>query len=125
MQIDSAYPSNYLKAADLNGQNVKVTISHISMEDVGGDPKPVLYFQGKEKGMVLNKTNANNIKEGYGGETDNWSGKEVVLFEAMVDFQGKTVPSIRIRLPQPKDNAPQQPAPEPAGDNDLDDSIPF
>ena len=54
MRISAAFPSNYIKAADLQGRNVKVKIDRIEMEEVGGEPKPSLYFLGKDKGMVLN-----------------------------------------------------------------------
>jgi hypothetical protein len=103
MRISDAFPSNYLKAANLNGGNARVTISHVAIEEIGDERKPVLYFQGKEKGMVLNKTNANNISSLYGDDTEDWQGKEIVLFPAMVDFQGKTVEAIRVRAPQKKD----------------------
>ena len=99
MDINAAYPSQYLKASDLMGQEIPVTMRTVQMEDIGGDPKPVMYFEGKEKGMVLNKTNANNISDAYGYETNNWFGKQIILFEARVDFQGRTVPAIRVRVP--------------------------
>ena len=50
--------------------------------------------------MVLNKTNANNVSVLYGDDTDDWIGRSVELFEAMVEFQGKTVPALRIRAPR-------------------------
>lgn len=99
MRISTAFPSNYIKAADLQGQNVTVVIDRVAVEEVGDGHKPVLYFQGHEKGMVLNKTNSNNIAQAYGDETDDWIGAEVVMFPAMVDFQGKSVEAIRIRIP--------------------------
>jgi len=95
---------------------------------IGDDKKLILYFQGKDRGMVLNRTNSNNIAAAYGDEIDDWSGQDIVLFEAMVDFQGKTVPAIRVRPPQPKDrarNSPQAPAPKPSAADVLDDDIPF
>jgi hypothetical protein len=112
MRISSAFPSDYLKAADLDGRNVRVLMDRVEMGDIGGDHKPILYFQGKEKGLILNKTNSRNISAAYGEDTDDWFGKEIVLFEAMVDFQGKTVPAIRVRAPTAKDrqqrpNGPQ------------------
>lgn len=107
MRISSAFPSDYLKAGDLGGRTVRVVMSHVEMKDIGGDHKPVLFFQGKDKGMVLNKTNANNITSLYGDDTDHWAGREIMLFPAMVDFQGKTVEAIRVRAPQPKDGSPQ------------------
>lgn len=137
MRISAAFPSDYLKAADLDGRNVKAVMSHVEMKDIGGDHKPILYFQGKEKGLVLNKTNANNIAQAYGDDTDDWNGKEIVLFEAMVDYQGKTVASIRVRAPTAKDRAqgnghqrqdpitsgPQPPRPQ---HRDLpEDEVPF
>ena len=63
----------------------------------------VLFFQGKERGLVLNKTNANNIVIAYGDEMDDWAGKKLILYEAMVDFQGRSVPAVRVRPPAVKE----------------------
>lgn len=128
--INEAFPSNYLKASDLQGRSVTIKMDRAVFETIGKDEKLVLYFQGKDKGMVLNKTNANNIAFIYGQETDDWRGQEITLFEAMVDFQGKTVPAIRVRAPQrkpaPVQQSHQRPL-EPVGARDdmNDDSIPF
>jgi arabinogalactan endo-1,4-beta-galactosidase len=104
MNINEQFPSKYLKASDLKGRNQHVTMANLASEDIGkGEMKLILYFQGKQKGMVLNKTNANNIAAIYGPETEDWVGQPIVIFEAMVDFQGKTVPALRVRAPQPKD----------------------
>lgn len=127
MRVSQAFPSNYLKAADLQDRAVRVTISGYKMEAIGEDQKPVIYFKGKEKGLVMNKTNANNIAAEYGDDMDMWQGKDIVLFSAWVDFQGKSVEAIRVRKPQPKDQegapAPQPKQPAPAGD--MNDEIPF
>lgn len=106
--INEAFPSKYLKAADLGGKNALVTIDRADFEIIGDERKLIVYFQGKNKGMVLNKTNANNIALAYGDETEEWHGQQIVLFEAMVDFQGKTVPALRVRMPQAKDRPQQQ-----------------
>lgn len=134
MNINEAFPSNYLKAEDLKGKEPNVTISHVSMEKMGDDNKMVLYFRNSEKGMVLNKTNAMNIAAWYGPETDDWEGKRVKLVVAWVDFQGRSVQALRVR---PADNGNGQSAPmvtsggqrnappsQPAH-ADLDDEIPF
>lgn len=130
MKVSQAFPSNYLKASDLQGRQPQVTISGYKMETIGDDQKPVVYFQGKEKGLVLNKTNANNIAAAYGDDMDDWQGKSVVLFSAWVDFQGKSVEAIRVRMPKPGEGNGAKPAarqPEPVGDprGDMDDAIPF
>lgn len=114
MNINGAFPSNYLKAADLQGRRALVTISHVTMEDIGDDHKPVLYFAGKEKGMVLNRTNANAIAEITGGEeTEAWTGKAIVLFSTKVDFQGRRVDAIRVDRPAPGQAAAAPPPPPP------------
>ena len=100
MRISGAFPSTYLKAADLQSRRVKITMGRVAMEDVGGEPKPILYFTGTDKGLVLNKTNANNIAMVYGDDTDAWLGHPIELFEAMVDFQGRTVAAIRVGVPR-------------------------
>lgn len=135
MRIDSAFPSQYLKAADLQGKKVTVTMSHVDMEDIGGDLKPILYFIGKDKGLVLNKTNSNTIAMMHGYETDEWSGKSITLVEAMVDFQGRTVAAIRVYAQRVAPSAPIAPKPRPstpraapaplADDIIIDDEVPF
>ena len=109
MRISDVFPSNYIKASDLNGRSPIVTISHIEFEKIGDNQKPVVYFVGKEKGLVLNKTNANNIAMFHGDEMDDWKDKEIVLFPIMVEFQGKMVEAIRVRIPQAKDRAMRSP----------------
>ena len=127
MKISQAFPSKYLKAADISGKTPHVFIASIRMEDIGDDDqKPVLYFEGKDKGIVLNKTNATNITVAYGDDTDNWIGKEIILFTAWVDFQGKSVEAIRVRPPaQPQQRQSAPPAQTAPAGSDLDDSVPF
>lgn len=126
MKVSEAFPSQYLKAADLNGRNVSLTIKNVDIETIGDDRKPVAYFEGKEKGLVLNKTNANTIAFAYGDDMDEWRGGEIIIFPTTTDFQGRTVDAIRVKIP------PRKPANTHVGtraaqsDNDaIDDSIPF
>jgi hypothetical protein len=104
MNINNAFPSKYLKASELEGDTT-YTVSHIEMETLGdgadADTKPIVYFNETEKGLVLNKTNANTITGLYGPETDAWVGKPVTLFATEVDFQGKQTLSIRVRMRAP------------------------
>lgn len=150
MKISDAFPSKYLKADDLGGREARVIMDTVTYEKLGDDDKPILYFKGKEKGVVLNKTNANTISIAYGDDTDDWAGEEIILFSVMVDFQGKVGPAIRCRAPNAKDRraagasprrdaAPARRAPQddpitsgesrsahdPRSDADMDDEIPF
>lgn len=122
MKVSEAFPSKYLSAADLNGQNVRAIMQHVEVEKLGDDMKPVLYFRGKNKGLALNKTNSKAIADVYGDEMNDWDGHEIILFPVMTDFQGKSVEAIRVRAPQPKDNkTPAQRVPA----AEHSDDIPF
>lgn len=104
MKMSDAFPSKYLRSSDLDGGNLRVVMQHVQMEKLGDDTKPVLYFKGQEKGLVLNKTNAKTIAEVYGDESDDWAGGELILFTVMTEMQGKQTEGLRVRAPQPKDN---------------------
>src|SRR5271166_5422160 len=113
MKISNAFPSKYLKASDLQDRHVAVTMSQVALEDVGdSERKPVLHFNGKNKGLVLNKTNSRVIAGIYGDDTDQWDGKPLVLFPAMVDFRGDQVEAIRVRAPRQKETPKQSPREE-------------
>jgi hypothetical protein len=99
MNIGEVFPSNYLKAADLQGKLVKVKIQAVTVEDIGDDKKPVIRFTGKAKGLALNKTNAGIIASAYGQETDGWTGKEIELRPDKTQFQGQLVDCIRVQVP--------------------------
>src|SRR4051812_11942045 len=103
MKLNDVFPSNYVKAADIKGREVPVVIAEAKMEKLGDDQKLVVYSQGKEKGLVCNKTNANRIAFLHGDDTDHWPGKEIVLAVEFVEFQGRTVEAIRIKPPQSRD----------------------
>ena len=101
MNINDSFPIKYLKASDLKGKKIKVEIYEVQAEEVGDGRKPVLYFKGKDKGMVLNKTNALTISSSYGADTDTWIGKSIHLYSAKVNFQNQMVDSLRVEVPAP------------------------
>lgn len=123
MNINNAFPSTYLKAADLQGKSVNIAIERVQFEELGGEHKLIVYFIGSDRGLVLNKTNANIIAEMHGPETDDWHGKKITLYPARVEFQGKIVDAIRVKLaqadrPAAVSQAPlNKPAPPPARSN--------
>jgi hypothetical protein len=130
MLISAEFPSKYLKAADLQGREVRVTMQNVEKEKLGDDNKLVLYFKGKDKGVVLNKTNSSTIGDAYGDDTEDWFDQPLILFSVMVDFNGKVGPAIRVRVPTAKDNKAAVPParradPISSGAAPLDDEIPF
>jgi len=104
MNINTAFSSNYLRAVDIKGKDVRATIESFKIENIGQGAEakelPVLRFKGKEAGFVLNKTNANIIQGALGDETDDWVGREVELFVTQVGYKGEMVDGIRCRIPQ-------------------------
>lgn len=119
MNINDAFPSKYLKATELEGDTT-YTIAAVKTETLGegadADTKPVVYFGETDRGLALNKTNANTIAGLYGPETDSWVGKQVTLFATEVDFQGKQTLAIRIRMRKPAAPPASQTQANPAQD---------
>ncbi len=116
MKLGDLFPSRFLKAADLQGREVPVTISHVGAEQLEGqhgkETKGVVYFRVHSKGLVLNQVNATTIAEAYGDETDNWGNKHLVLYPTRTQFGAKMVDCIRIRIPGQSGRAAPGPAPQ-------------
>jgi hypothetical protein len=119
MKAGSMFPGSYLKAEDLGWKRVPVVIERVDIEKIGDDPKPVIHFVGKDRALVLNKTNASTITDVLGtDETDEWEGKRIVLYATKTEYQGKRVPCIRVA-------EPNVPTPPPPADDDDSDAVPF
>ena len=137
MKVNDLFRSKKsLAASDLNGKAVRVTIESVEVQKFDEGEKPVLHFVGKDKTMVLNKTNALRIIEAVGDdESDNWVGWSIVLYPTKVDYAGKRVDAIRIDdrpgATKPPTSGVRKPvaAPEPSSDEYMDmpedDQIPF
>jgi hypothetical protein len=124
MRTSDAFPSNYLRAADLKGKTPIVTIDRVVMETLGRESKLVVYFRKAEKGLVLNKTNAMAIADLAGTEeTDDWPGKKIRLIQAMVEYQGKREPAVRVedargQVAPPKPPPVVEAVPDPEDDDE-------
>ena len=58
----------------------------------------MLHFEGEQRALVLNKTNAGTIAAILrSGDTTSWAGKAITLITEPVAFQGRTNPGIRVR----------------------------
>ena len=136
MNFKDAFPGLYLKADDIEGVEPIVTISHIETEPIGPtkEMRLVAHFQGKHKGLVLNLTNSNMIAQlTDSNDTDDWVGARIKLFATTTEYQGKTVPCIRVKSATPKPSkAKVKPTPVEVDDaNDAladvaeEDEIPF
>ena len=125
MNINDMYPSAFLKASDLQGRAIKVKIKDCSFQTMGDETKPVLSFHGKDKEMVLNKTNSMALASAFGPETESWKGKEIELFSMKVQFQGQLVDGLRVRPIAPANDVQAPPAAKAPASEPLNDDIPF
>lgn len=89
----------YLKA-EMIGPNKAVTVEilRVVLEQVRDGQRPVMYFSGRQRGLVLNVENANVLSEIFGtDESDVWLGQRIELYTTMVKFGAKDVLGIRVR----------------------------
>jgi hypothetical protein len=138
-KVSDVYKSSYLRAADVE-EPLTVTIKSASIEELGEDKeeKIVVLFKELDRGLVLNRTNADYLSMICNSDdTDAWPGHRVGLFVQPVSFKGKLVDSIRVTKPQhleaaadmaKKTTAKAAKTPKKqkaaAADDDLDDEVP-
>jgi hypothetical protein len=109
-----AFPSKFLKSADMKTKPIVATISRVVQEVVGQDKelKWVIHFEDEVKPMVCNRTNFETIEADF-GDSDNWPSHKVKIFCAPTSFQGRRTEGIRVQTIVPK----------PALKDDLKDEV--
>ena len=105
MNINEIFPSKYLKASDLNGQDLQVVIQGTDIVKFDDGDKIAVTLMGQSKAFVCNKTNATAIAVAYSDDTNAWNGCNVILFPMMVDTPSGPKQAIRVRIP-PSVNQP-------------------
>lgn len=85
VDFDQLYPGRFIKAGELLGKKVTLTISEVDLEDLQGEDgakktKAILSFRETEKKHVMCKTNGVCIRDMFGKEIANWIGKRIVIF---------------------------------------------
>jgi len=115
MKLGDAFPSKYLSGKDIGDNLVRVKIKDIEMDDVSGDGemKPLMYFEGKKKALILNKTNYSRLGLFFpdfaaSDDSDDLIGKEVIIYTELITFQGSTNPACRLKA-IPKEKAEGEP----------------
>jgi hypothetical protein len=126
MKRHEAFPSKYLKAADLGGKSAIVKITAVTVETLKSPEgkeqnKTVLAFAGTTKLLPLNMTNWDGVANVAGDDTDDWVGKRIELYATTTALGGKVVDCVRVRKP----SAPKQPLLLAVSDDDPDDALPF
>ncbi|HEY3494778.1 MAG TPA: hypothetical protein VGK73_08840 [Polyangiaceae bacterium] len=94
---DELFPGRFLKAGELKGKKVTLTVASIDTEKLpsneGGEKvKGIITFRGTDKQLALNKTNGICIREMFGRVLADWIGKRIVLFPT--EWNGE--PAVRV-----------------------------
>lgn len=106
--------SKYLKASDLQGKRPRVRVAKVSLLEFDDDEKgkhhrPALTLEGKDKQLVLNATNTDELCRAFGSDSESWIGKELGLSTKYYSGVGKEGIVVTPIVAEP----------------DLDDDIPF
>lgn len=138
MKKNEAFPSRFLKAADLNDEPRVVVIHEVNHEVLKWkgkeEQKTVLYFVGKTKPLPLNKTNWTAVEKITGeADDENWPEHEIELYPTTTPLADEIVDCVRVRAPGEKPEQKKKtarPKLVASGDSenpsaDMDDEIPF
>lgn len=124
--IDEVYAGKSLKALDLEGNDVTLTIRSADAKDFDDGAKITIEFAETEKTFICNKTNATRIASLHGKDYSTWHGKQITLYPDMVDFKGEQVEAIRVRITKKSGTGkPSFLKGAENGKEELDDEIPF
>lgn len=89
-------------------KEITLKIREIKDEEVESDKgkkenKPVAYFEGAKKGIVLNKTNCKTLaKLSHSPYMEDWVGMRVTIYAADISAFGQEMKAIRIKPIIPK-----------------------
>lgn len=111
MDMGLGFLGQYITAAEMVGKEPTLTIGSVTLEKVesmkiGDDDgkgktkdRIIVYFKESHsgRGWLLNRTNAECLKELWGRETDNWIGHKVTLQVKQVRVGPKMEPGIRVK----------------------------
>ena len=125
--INQMVASKYLKTADVPDPVIVTIVGvkqvNMAKDDEAPEMKWAIKFQEFDQPMVLNSTNLHIAAKVLGSnETDDWKGKEIILFtDPSVSFGGQVVGGLRFRG---QEKAPVKAAPKPRME-DLESDIAF
>jgi hypothetical protein len=131
MRTGDFFKSRFLKPVDFPEPKVVVLVQ-VGTESFrdSPEPKPVVYFKGVQKPLILNKTMAQFLEDVSGTDVmTDWAGTKVEIFATSVEVNGQTKPCLRLRTPDQAELPTRRPIkpsePHANGNDDMDDEIPF
>jgi hypothetical protein len=107
MKTEDLFPRKWLSGEDLP-HDTTATIQRVVMEELHNpatrkkEHKPVAYFVGKRKALILNRTNWMTLAGLFGDESDQWANRRIVLGADEVDSPQGRMRAPRIRAVHPE-----------------------
>ena len=131
-RVGDMIESKYLKQTDVHDETlvtvVKVGKANVAREGDEPEFKWLIRFKEFTKPMVLNSTNIKRLARACGDDTDEWTGKQVMLYvDPDVEFAGNVVGGLRVRgLPKAQPETRQvKDAPNGGKFDDMMSDVPF
>ena len=132
MKKNDVFPSRFLKAGDLNGEPITLTIASAAYETLKNpkgseEQKLVVGFRKTKKLMIVNVTNFDGIADATGeADSDDWINHKIEVYPSEVQVGTEMKPCLRVRAPsQGELKAAVAKKKPPAETDDMDDEIPF
>ena len=130
MKIAQMVESKYLKQSDLEDDTL-VTIKKVGQANIAKEGEPVdmkwmIRFEEFDKPMVLNRTNITLLGNFCGEDTDDWIGKQAVLYnDESIQYGGKVTGGLRFKRVKPAPKTPARDAASKRPSVDEDDDFPL
>jgi hypothetical protein len=101
--------NDWLKGSDIGeGNRLTVTIEKAYDHTFpSGDESSVLEFLELDQKLSLNKGRLTKMVDLFGDDSDEWLGRQVILYAVDVTYQGKTTLGVAIAAAMPRKKAPQ------------------
>jgi hypothetical protein len=110
-EFDDLYGSKYFGVNDLHGEEPlrkigKVDVTELKEKDGSTRRKYLVYFEGEDKALPLNKTNARKLADAAGKDRARWPGLTVQLYAEMTSLgkEGVRLRPMRRTKPDPELN---------------------
>jgi hypothetical protein len=107
---DELFPGRFLKSGEFKGRDVTLKVRDVDIEDLPDKKgtkvnedgervrvRGIISFEKTDKQLVLNRTNGECLKAMFGRNPNDWIGKRVTFFPAVVDAFGEETTAIRVR----------------------------
>ena len=105
--------NKYLKQSNIDAERGNlVTIKSVKSVNIARDGEPpeqryAMYFAEFSKPLLLNSTNIQFLIEKLGNETEEWRDCRIVIWiDENVNYGGKRVGGLRLRMPRLRPNEP-------------------